>query len=591
MKTVKLFIFLVLASSIPALCSSKENISGITQETLKKSMCEDLDVIKHTFEAKYAPIEWKYTCFNWDLQEQIDLAKARVMSIQNITVKDYQRIVKKFIESTRDYHVGIRLYSTAAAFLPFSIESAEDRFFITAVDLFDGKGLKVGDEVLTFNGRPIQEVIDEFQETEFGNPESLTDKRYAEMSFTTRLGALGHHLPEGLVNITVRHAGGSKQEEFHYEWLTLPEKISDGPFRYLSLPSVGNIVASCKVFNEPQKKSIEDHPAFKKAMIWYGYDALCDAYDRKSQLQDRPLYGEHELGSKEGFLPDLGMVSWRAPDTYFFRAYMYKTPNNKTIGYIRIPSYDYEEDAPKQFALIMSLFNKATDALVIDQTNNPGGSMFYTYTLLSMLSSKPLNVPNHRETITQEDVQVAWGMIKYFQDKLEKGFNEGIVMVKGFPMSAAIASGMIKYYEEIISDWDSGYFFSNSRPMYGITAIKPSTQGVYTKPILVLVNSLDFSGGDFFPAILQDNKRATIFGTRTAGAGGVVLTQSYANRFGVSQIALTGSIAERSNGDPLENLGVSPDIVCEMTANDLQNGYQDYIKKVNEALSEMIKKK
>ncbi|WP_353064115.1 S41 family peptidase [Tunturibacter psychrotolerans] len=37
----------------------------------------------------------------------------------------------------------------------------------------------------------------------------------------------------------------------------------------------------------------------------------------------------------------------------------------------------------------------------------------------------------------------------------------------------------------------------------------------YTKKIVVLINGETFSAGEFLAAILQDNERATLFGTTT----------------------------------------------------------------------------
>jgi hypothetical protein len=44
-----------------------------------------------------------------------------------------------------------------------------------------------------------------------------------------------------------------------------------------------------------------------------------------------------------------------------------------------------------------------TDALVIDQFNNPGGSLFHLYTLVSMLSPKELTVPYHEVTLDRRE--------------------------------------------------------------------------------------------------------------------------------------------------------------------------------------------
>jgi len=118
--------------------------------------------------------------------------------------------------------------------------------------------------------------------------------------------------------------------------------------------------------------------------------------------------------------------------------------------------------------------------------------------------------------------------------------------------------------------------------------INPHPKYQYTKPILVLIDHMCFSGGDFFPAIMHDNKRALLFGSRTTGAGGFKNIFSFPNIHGIGDFSLTGSIAERKNGEVLENLGVTPDILYQITIDDLRNGYQGYIGEVNKSIHNIL---
>ena len=148
---------------------------------------------------------------------------------------------------------------------------------------------------------------------------------------------------------------------------------------------------------------------------------------------------------------------------------------------------------------------------------------------------------------------------------------------------------MIDFSRFVINQWNSGKRLTDLTDLQGVGHIDPSAVVQYKKPIMVLVNELDFSGGDFFPAILQDNKRAVIFGTRTSGAGGVVKSISYPNQLGISGFSLTGSIAFRANGNPIENLGVTPDVKYARTAADIQNGFKGYAAAVNDAMAGRMK--
>jgi C-terminal processing protease CtpA/Prc len=251
---------------------------------------------------------------------------------------------------------------------------------------------------------------------------------------------------------------------------------------------------------------------------------------------------------------------------------------------------DYTK-AVAEFSKIIGLFESSTDGMIIDQANNPGGSVFYLYALASMLTDKPLKTPRHRMAITQADIQDALDLIKNLEgiknDEDAKKMGQPSDL-DGYPASYELARFALSYARFFVSEWNAGRKLTRPYWIGGVDHINPAPIH-YTKPILLLTNHLDFSGGDFFPAILQDNRRITILGSRTAGAGGYVNDVKVPNNIGVNAFRCTESIAERVDGNPIENLGVKPDIEYEMTVDDFTQNYAPYVKAIQTTIASLTK--
>jgi hypothetical protein len=564
----------------------------MSQAQIKDKMIADLDVIQQTFEVNYAPKEWKKSFADWDLLEQIQLAKVKILEKERISVKEYQHIVRDFFNSTQDYHVGVKFFSTEVAALPFRMTSTHGRYFVAWSlknhwePLMD-YSLDVGDEVLLFNNQPIDLVVQEFKLQEFGNPNSLTDQALAESEITVRTGYNGNTTPQGTVLLTVRKKGTEKIETYQLQWAYMPEMVSD------------NFVTTAKKPKQMAKnRPLGEHPFFQKDMSTHHFDHQ----KTSSKLGLKALkklgnfdQGEEDeaddfLGSKQSVLPYLGRTTWRSDPKDPIDAYIYMTPSKKRIGYFRIPHYMLGEDEVNNLIDIISLFQSKTDALIIDQLNNPGGSMFFMYSIISMLSDQAMLAPKERMMISSSDVFFALETI----DELEAIQNDEEAAqvigktIGGLPVTYALVQNIISHFKFLINEWYDGRVFTQAEYLYGIDYIQPHPKVRYTKPIIILVNSLDFSCGDFFPATLQDNNRATIVGTQTAGAGGYVIGHEFSNLFGVAAFRFTGSIAERINNNPIENLGVTPDIWLEMTPNDLEFNYGNYVKELNKIVEKLF---
>jgi len=277
------------------------------------------------------------------------------------------------------------------------------------------------------------------------------------------------------------------------------------------------------------------------------------------------------IGGKRSFVPALGKIVWELPEAFSaktpFSARIYQLEDGRQIGYVRMPNYDHNEDAAEEFAKLIARFENETQALVIDQVNNRGGSMFHMYRILSCLTDRPLALPKHQLSLNEDDAAMASNTIEL----AEAG--------EAVPSNERPSPNLVAYSRFVLSEIEAGRRrLTNPTYLFGVTEILPN-QNHYTKKLFVLINELDFSAAEFFAAILQDNKRATLFGCKTAGAGGCVRRLPdlpSQQELGIDYLEITWTIAWRTNGQPIENFGVEPDVSYSLTADDLRSGYSGY---------------
>lgn len=569
---IKTFIGLSVISSFFYL-NEIAALEGCLQDKRKISMVGDLDYIKHTLDGYYVPLEWKKQMLACDLEQSYQNAKAKILNTENITVKEFQKIIKQFLGSMYDYHLGASFISTEFATLPFSVKSVNGRYFVNAVDArslspSDYK-IKVGDELIEFDGRPPSDAITELLEALGRYNKNPTDQSLAETSLTYRSGMKGDDVPQGPILVKFN----SKEEgvySYQLVWNYHPEMITS-PADHLPLltKSLSDLF---KFFEKPKIECKLKMIAFEQELY-----NKCDPKLAK-------------VGAIKSFLPTLGELVWQPEEKLFFSPCIYKNEAGYAIGYIRIPHYAIGLEELRLFEEIIDYLQLHTDALVIDQVQNPGGLVSYVYALASRLTNFPLATPQHRLKINQWTVLNAYNDLENLET-IQSDAEAKEVLEEFHPLPTLQYVLFIKEYcRFIIKEWNLGKTFTDPTYLEGADYLNPHSTHRYTKPILILIDELDFSGGDFFPAIMQDNKRATLFGAKTAGAGGAVSEVFFPerNQHGILGFKYTISLAARPNQQAIENFGVKPDIEYQITEEDLQTNYQPYIKAVNQAVQKLL---
>jgi hypothetical protein len=314
---------------------------------------------------------------------------------------------------------------------------------------------------------------------------------------------------------------------------------------------------------------------FSRRMVALGTEFTSKLGDRWSMVTPQSESLSPVFGTKWTFVPPLGEIVWELPEelasTVPFSAHVCQTPDRRQIGYVRIPHYTPDEKAVDVFEEIIARFERTTTAMVLDQVNNPGGSMFYMYALLSTLADRRLELPKHQIRISDDELAVAADTVELAEAGVK------------VPAEERPSPELVAYSRCVLSEAEAGRGRSidgePTHPMYlgGVTEILPA-KNHYTKKIVVLINALTISAGEFLAAILQDNRRATLFGEHTAGGGGCAkrFSDPALERAGIQSLLLRWTLAWRTNGTLIEGVGVQPDVSYTETIDDLQWGYKGY---------------
>lgn len=551
----------------------------------------DWEVVPALFRTSYAPLEWKKQHLGWDLEAITTKMRAELFRDGHPTVATYKQTLRHFLASLHDYHVFPVFHSTEQAILPFSVMQVEGRYLVAWINrdhlpenVFR---FEVGDELLQFDNKPVQECIDAILADCFAEGASLTDKKLATHILTSRSGARGDVVPQGLVSIIVRSAKTEAVSEYQIVW-----EYEDDILPATHMVKAKPLYESTKKVKLPFLDTLMrvDFPEFS------GEDEL-------QERNQNPL----AMGKKTSFFPPLAEAEeykGEEAEEFPFYAYTFKHPlTGKTIGFVRIPDYLGGEEEAQAFGELIEYFEEHTSALVIDQLNNPGGKSTYLSALASVLSPEPLNTPQHQFILTHKKIIQAYKGLQILKEVCSEKDAQELFQelaeedTAGYPLTYQTLLMVRHFYAVMLKTWQQGKTLTPPVHVGGIDRIFPHPDFLhYSKPILLLINGLDFSGGDFMAAILQDSKlngkpRATLFGERTAGAGGAVESFKYPNQYGVSKIAHTVSIAYRPGLPreiaPLENLGVTPDIPYTITQSDLQNEFAGYRQAILDALVPM----
>lgn len=523
--------------------------SADDQDALKAEMRSHIEHLSRVFREHYAPADWKAKTRNWDVERERERALQAIDETTPITPKDFHKIIVRFAQAAGDYHVGARFYSTESARLPFSAMAVGDRYFVVDVDrtYHPDFPLEPGDEIVSFGGKPIAEEIKALRE-ELGDNVARTDRALAALRLTARAGRVGQDVPSGTVEVGVKKSDGGPVQTHALTWEYEPERLNKhAPSLQFTLPD-------------------EPRTSFSPAESDWARFGTMQTHHVMHPGQTEGSLSRFAIGARESFIPKLGEVVWQTKPNNPFHAYIFKMPDGKKVGYIRIPHYNAAQTEVLQFLAIMARMQFRTDGLIIDQINNPGGSVGYLYSLAAMLSDELLYTPRHRMSITQAEVQNAYGILD---------INDAEFEAQGIPVE--LRDTLRDNARFIVEQWRQGKTRTDPYHLGLGDYIAPSPLIQYSKPLMVITNELGFSGGDFFPAILQDNGRAKIFGTRTAGAGGYVgLIDQRPNDLGLAGVSYTGSLAERIDDDFIESDGVTPDVEYELTVSDVRNGFEGY---------------
>lgn len=513
---------------------------------------EQLFTYVHTL---YGPYEYKEQRFGYSIAE---LEKtARAMLAQTPTDDGFYTAANWFLSRFDDGHVSlatspdsnpVNYYDVGIILQPVQGKALVAEVFDTSLTT---EGISYGDEVVAVDGVSPFDSLPEFRKID-GLGSDLTDQHLIYMALIRPAFAQSIRPTGPTAHIQFRSADGS---EFSRDlvWREVRESHVDFSFAPDTLPAL-------------QKDSFLAHKllqlnAFARGSIASVGSTLPFFYTPPTAavFDITPVTPNTAMVAKYGLDPNA------LPDI-FAALYSYA---GKTILLIRQSGYNFD-DAPARlqyYRAILDQYDGFADALVIDQTHNPGGYLDYCIDFARLFMTAP-----GQNFVEAYNTDRTW--INNFRSRARA---VDPTLQSEQSLSLELRASRIE------AAYDAGKSLSDPMPIYLDTVLPPDTTYVWTKPKLVLVDELSGSCADIFPMLIKRNGNAPLFGRHTEGLGGNVEPVGNLINSNASLNLTRGLFTTHRDDETypasvfIENNGTQPDIEHEITVDDFRGGFINYM--------------
>lgn len=558
---------LTLIISVAAVCYA--------QLTVDQKIAE-FEQMAGLFAKGYGPHDWKKQAFGIDLY---DNAKWYERIRATKTDVEFFDVMTRWVARLDDAHDYYSCPSNFFAQLNFAVDIYDGRLLVDSIDrtrLPVGQyPIAFGYELVSIDGVAAEKILEDLLPYNVAaNPRS-TRRAAAELITFRPQAAIpnAHTTPEISTVVFRRYDGG-------LETYRIPWTRSGTP-----LTGVG-------VYPEYAASTGGDDSEVPPAANDLEWQNLVGRFTNFRVPRDRmvagfgsatPVFARSLPGN---FIQRLGRSAADPFYTGVFEASGYR------VGYIRIPTFSPPDlnGALTIFVREMAFFQENTDGLVVDIMRNGGGSSSYANALLSYLMY-------YRWTTLGVEIRATSAWIRDISSTLQslRAQNAPPALIRTFEeaLAALIEANRANRGLTPPVPWD--YNAGLEREPLTLPDGRPVA---YTKSMLLLVDEFSASAADGFAAIIQDNGRALLYGQRTMGAGGNVVSRQ-GGPFSGSTVRLTQSLISRAversepGGYPatryVENVGVHPDYLVDyMTAANLFLNGKPFVDGFVEAIVEHI---
>jgi len=415
--------------------------------------------------------------------------------------------------------------------------------------------IKLGDEVLAIDGIEVLKSINALRPY-LG--ESQIERETLTAAY--RLMHRYYKYPTSkTVKITIKHQSNNKVITYEIPWAYTTPQRADVALYFKNL-DLENITKLKIGFNE-------DETIQNESIYYNGHSRLGSHSLKNIEIQNKYYSKKGSLILENG----------------------YGFYNQKTYTYIRFKSFSHdtiylnenEKDIIDVFSEILTKAEERNQSIVLDMRINNGGSVNLSNNLVNLFSKDG----EAFKTPFVYSVKITPSLIEHVDNQWNKEN-------KATRSGKDSQNNFLRYLPKIIEATKSKKTFTSSiQPK-----LKKDLTGLFSGPLITLIDVNCISACEFFVGTLKENKRSIILGRGTAAAGiGYTYSESFpttrsdtGSLFSINIPNLLFGPMKTNNNDPydfcIENKPIKPHVYYTPTTLDVTDEGADWLKLVEESL-------